>query len=67
MVRVVKMGIRCYGIDESLIEGDFWEDVREYVSQGETVIIADTKEEAEFICSAEINWISEDDEEDVED
>jgi hypothetical protein len=67
MVRVVKMGIKFYGADESQCEGDFWDDVREFAEQGEPVIIADTKQEAQSICSGEINWISDDDEEDVED
>jgi hypothetical protein len=62
MVRVVKMGIKFYGADESQCEGDFWDDIREFVEDGEPVIIADTKQEAQSVCSGEINWISDDDE-----
>jgi len=67
MVRVVKMGYQFCGADESQCEGNFWDNVREFVEQGEPVIIADTKQEAQSVCSGEINWISDDDEEDVED
>lgn len=67
MVRVMKMGIRIYGIDESQIKGDFWEVVQDYVDSGKPVIIAKTKEEAQEFCSGEIKWVSDDDEEDVED
>jgi hypothetical protein len=59
MVLVVKMGIKFWGADESQCAGDFWDDVREFVEQGEPVIIADTKQEAQSVCSGEINWVSD--------
>lgn len=56
MVRVVKMGMKFYGIDERDCEGDFWEEARGFVENGEPIIIAEDREEAEEMCADVIEW-----------
>lgn len=56
MVRVVKMGMGFYGIDEKDCDGDFWEEVQVLLENGASIIIADDRYEAEEICADVIEW-----------
>lgn len=56
MVRVVKIGMKFYGIDEKDCEGDFWDEARRFVENGGAIIIAEDREGAEEMCAYVIEW-----------
>lgn len=59
MVKVQKLGGQFVGIDESGIEGDFWDEIRRCVGNGDAVIVANSKEDVEDIVFDEIEWIED--------
>jgi len=56
MVRVVKIASRYYGIEECDCDGDFWDEAQECAMNGESIIIAEDRNEAEAMCAGDIDW-----------